>query len=124
MYTRDELGYKKRVKKKSKRPLDLTISCVLIVLFGFINIISMYIGVYKGIHTIYPAINALMVVFSFVSISGIWSMEKWGVITFPVVVLLKIIADAMFDAFSPWYLLGFVIALYFFRFYTKMKHSE
>jgi hypothetical protein len=124
MYTKDELGYKKRVKKKSKRPLDLTIVCILIVLFGFINIISMYIGVYAGIHTIYPAINALMIVFSFVAISGVWSMEKWGPISFPIVVLLKIITDVGFGEFSAWYLLGFIVALYFFRFYSKMKHSE
>lgn len=124
MYTRDELGYKKRAKKKSKRPLDLTIVCILIVLFGFANIISMYIGIYSGIHTIYPAINALMIVFSFVSISGVWSMEKWGVITFPIVVILKIIVDLLFGEFLPWYFLGIVISLYFFRFYPKMKHSE
>ena len=124
MYIKNELGYKKRVKKKSKRPLDLTIICILIVLFGFANIISMYIGVYSGHHTIYPAVNALMIVFSFVSISGVWSMEKWGPITFPIIVLMKILVDAAFGEFSPWYLTGFVIAIYFFRFYAKMKHSE
>jgi hypothetical protein len=124
MYTRDELGYKKRAKKKSKRPLDLTIVCILIVLFGFINIISMYIGIYAGIHTIYPAVNALMVVFAFVSISGVWAMERWGAITFPIVVILKIITDTIFGEFSAWYLIGLLISLYFFRFYPKMKHSE
>jgi hypothetical protein len=124
MYTKDALGYKKRVRKKSKRPVELSVICALIVLFGFINIISMYIGEYAGIHTIYPAVNALIIVFSFVSVSGVWSMEKWGPITFPVVVLLKIITDAVFGEFSAWYLLGFIIAFYFFRFYPNMKHSE
>lgn len=124
MYTKDELGYKQRVKKKIKRPLGLTIVCLSLILFGFINIISMYIGVYSGIHTIYPAVNALMIVFLFVSISGVWSMEKWGAITFPIVVLMKILVDIGFGEFSAWYLLGFVITLYFFRFYTKMKHTE
>lgn len=124
MYTKDELGYKKRVKKKSKRPFELSIICLLIVLFGFFNIISMYIGVYSGIHTIYPAINALVVVFSFVSISGVWNMERWGPITFPLVILLKITVDIIFSTFSAWYLIGFLIAFYFFRFYAKMKHSE
>ena len=73
MYTKDELGYKKRVKKKSKRPMELTIVCMLVVLFGFFNLIDMFIRVYPGIKTIYPALNALVIVFSFVSISGVWN---------------------------------------------------
>jgi hypothetical protein len=85
----------------------------------------MYIRVYPGIRTIYPALNALVIVFSFVSISGIWSMEKWGPITFPFIVLFKIMIDVIvLEKFNPWYLLGFIVAAYFFRFYTKMKHSE
>jgi len=125
MYTKDELGYKKRVKKKSKRPMDLTIVCALVVVLGFINLIDMYVRVYPGIRTIYPALNALVIVFSFVSISGIWSMEKWGPITFPFIVLFKIMIDVIvLEKFNPWYLLGFIVAVYFFRFYTKMKHSE
>jgi hypothetical protein len=124
MYTKDHLGYKKRIKKKSKRPIPLTVICVLLVLWGLFNLVSMYIRVYQGIHTIYPAINALMIVFLFVSVSGIWSMEKWGPITFPIVVLLKIIVDLIFGFYSSWYLLGFVLSIYFLRFYTKMRHTE
>ena len=125
MYTKDELGYKKRVKKKSKRPMELTIVCALVVLFGFINLIDMYVRVYPGIRTIYPALNALVIVFSFVSISGVWSMEKWGPITFHFIVLLKILIDLIvLGKFNAWYMLGFIVAVYFFRFYSKMKHSE
>jgi hypothetical protein len=84
----------------------------------------MYINLYKGVYAIYPAVNALMIVFSFVSISGIWSMEKWGAITFPVVVTIKIITDLIFSNFSGWYLLGYVVAIYFFTFYKQMRRSE
>jgi hypothetical protein len=124
MYTKDPLGYKRRLKKKSKRPLPITVLCVLIVLLGIWNLISMYINVYKGVYAIYPAANALMIVFSFVSISGIWSMEKWGAITFPVVVTIKIIIDLIFSVFSGWYLLGYVVAIYIFTFYKQMRRSE
>ena len=125
MYTKDELGYKKRVKKKSQRPMELTIVCALVVLFGFFNLVDMFIRVYPGIKTIYPALNALVIVFSFISISGVWSMEKWGPITFPFIVLFKIMIDVIvLGNLNPWYLLGFVVAVYFFRFFTKMKHSE
>jgi len=132
MYTKDELGYKKRLKKRSKRPMGLTIVCALVVLFGFIYLIEIYLNVPKmnlgehpGMKTIYPALNALVIVFSFVSISGVWSMEKWGPITFPFIVLFKILIDLLLlQKFNPWYLLGFVVAVYFFRFYKQMKHSE
>lgn len=124
MYTKDQLGYKRRLKNKSKRPLDITILCIFLVLLGLWNLVSMYINVYKGPYAIYPAANALMIVFSFVSISGIWSMEKWGTITFPIVVALKLITDLIFSTFNVWYLLAFVIAIYFFRYYKKMRRSE
>jgi hypothetical protein len=124
MYTKDQLGYKKRLKKKSTRPLPITIICILIVLWGIWNLVSMYINVYRGVYAIYPAVNALMIVFSFVSISGVWSMEKWGPITFPVIVTVKIITDLIFNTFTPWYLLGYVIAFYFFRHLKDMKRSE
>ena len=124
MYSKDQLGYKKRLKRKSVRPLPVTILCILIVSWGIWNLISMYINVYNGVYAIYPAVNALMVVFSFVAISGVWSMEKWGAITFPAIVTLKIIADLIFGTFIAWYLLGYVIAVVFLRYYPKMRKSE
>jgi len=125
MYTKDELGYKRKGKKKSKRPMELSIVCGLVVLYGMLNLILMYTPQYIETNAIYPAVNALVIVFSFVSISGIWSMEKWGPITFPFVVLLKIVMDfIILGKFNPWYLTGFIIAAFFFRFYHKMKHSE
>jgi hypothetical protein len=124
MQTKDELGYKKRSRKKSKRPLDLSIICVLVVLLGFYNIIDMFMHVYERVYTLYPALNALVVVFSFVSISGIWSMEKWGPVSFPFVVLLKILIDLIFGKFVVWYLLGLVLAIYFLRYLPKMRNVE
>jgi hypothetical protein len=124
MHNKDTFGYKRRLKKKSKRPPEITIICVLIVLLGLWNIVSMYINVYTGVYAVYPAINALMIIFSFVSLSGIWSMEKWGVISFPVVLTMKIISDLIFKTFNPWYLLGYLLSLYFFRYINSMRKSE
>ncbi|MFN9710123.1 MAG: hypothetical protein ACK55K_01775 [Bacteroidota bacterium] len=84
----------------------------------------MYINVYTGVYAIYPAVNALMIMLSFVSVSGIWSMEKWGPISFPIVVALKIICDLIFSMFNPFYLLGFLLSIVFFRYYSKMRRSE
>lgn len=124
MYVKDDLGYKRKVKRLPKRPALLTAVCILIVLFGFGNIISMYMRVYPGISTLYPALNALMVVFSFVAISGVWSMEKWGPISFPIVVTLKLLIDLVFSQFNPWYLLGYAVAGFFLIYYQKMRKTE
>ncbi|HMO31687.1 MAG TPA: hypothetical protein PKE07_01690 [Lacibacter sp.] len=124
MYVKDDLGYKRKVKRRAKRPGLLSFVCIMAVLFGFWTIISMFMKVYPGINTLYPAVNALMIVFGFVSISGIWSMEKWGPITFAMVILLKLLVDAIFNQFSSWWLLGFVVAGFFFLYYSKMKRTE
>ena len=124
MYVKDDLGYKKRVKLKSKRPAFLAAVCLVFVLWGFWHIISMFVKVYPGIYTLYPAANALMVVFGFVAISGIWSMEKWGPISFAIVVTLKILVDLIFEQFNPWYLLGYLLAGFFLLYLPKMKKTE
>jgi hypothetical protein len=124
MYVKNEYGYKKRVKKKTKRPAYITYLCLAVVAYGFWNIISSYIGVYSGFGTLYPAINALMVVFSFVAISGVWSMEKWGPISFPIVITLKLLVDLMWGHFNPWILLAFIPAAVFLSLFPKMKRGE
>lgn len=124
MYTKDELGYKKRVKKKIKRPDYITYLCFAVVAFGFWNLISSYIGIYQGFGTLYPAANALMIVFSFVAISGVWSMEKWGAISFPIVITLKLLIDLFWGHFNPWILLAFIPAAVFLSLLPKMKRGE
>lgn len=125
MHTKDQLGYKRRVvKKKSKRPLHITIICLVIVAYGFWSLISSYIGEYKDFGVLYPAANALMIVFTFVAISGVWSMEKWGPISFIIVVLLKLLTDALWGYFNVWMLLGFIPAVVFLLLIKKMKNVE
>jgi hypothetical protein len=124
MYVKDELGYKKRVKHRSKRPAFLAAVCLLFVLWGFWHIITMFVKVYPGIYTLYPAVNALMIVFGFVAISGIWSMEKWGPVSFVIVVALKLLVDTIFNQFNAWYLLGFVFAGFFLLYLPKMRKSD
>lgn len=96
MYTKDELGYKKKIRQKSKRPVFLTLLCYLFVIYGFAEIINSYVNTYQGMKTFYPAFNSLMVVFGFVAISGIWSMEKWGPVSFSIVFPLKFLVEIIF----------------------------
>lgn len=124
MYIKNEYGYKKRVKRKVKRPPLITALCLAVVAYGFWDIISSYIGIYSGFGTLYPALNALMIVFSFVAISGVWSMEKWGPISFAIVILLKLLLDALWGEFNYWVLLAFIPAAIFFTQFAKMKKTE
>jgi Na+/melibiose symporter-like transporter len=120
----DQFGYKKKGKRKVKRPPLITILCIAVIAYGFWSIISSYIGIYTGFGTLYPAINALMIVFSFVAISGVWSMEKWGPVSFAIVLALKLLSDAMWGKFNPWILLGIIPAAIFFMVFSKMKNTD
>jgi hypothetical protein len=124
MYVKDELGYKKRVKHKIKRPILITVLCISVVLFGFWSLISSYIGIYSGFGTMYPAANALMIVFSFVAISGVWVMEKWGPIAYNIVIALKLLIDAAFGHFNAWYLLAFVPGILFLIIMPRMRKTN
>lgn len=123
----DELGYKKRGRKRNPRPLLITILCSLLFAYGLWEIVYSFTGniVLKGgVDTLYPAINALMMVFAFVGLSGVWSMEKWGPISFVIVITLKLLVDAMFSHFSWWYALGYIPAVLFLLALPKMKKTE
>jgi hypothetical protein len=124
MHTKDHLGYKKRVKRKVNRPPLITFLCFVIAAVGFWSIIHNYITLYTGIGVLYPAVNAFMVILSFVAISGVWSMEKWGPVSFVIVVILKLLVDALWGQFNSWYLLAFIPAGIFFIRFSKMKNTE
>ncbi len=123
----DELGYKKKGRKRNPRPLLITILCSLLFAYGLWEIVYSFTGniVLKGgVDTLYPAINALMMVFAFVGLSGVWSMEKWGPVSFVIVITLKLLVDAMFSHFSWWYALGYIPAVLFLLALPKMKKTE
>lgn len=123
----DELGYKKKGRKRNPRPFLITILCSVLFAYGLWEIVYSFTGniVLKGgVDTLYPAINALMMVFAFVGLSGVWSMEKWGPISFVIVITLKLLVDAMFSHFSWWYALGYIPAVLFLLALPKMKKTE
>ena len=124
----DQYGYKKKGGKRSPRPQLVTILCVLLFAWGLWEIAYSYTGNTalnkSGVDTLYPAVNALMMVFSFVALSGVWSMEKWGPITFAIVLSLKILVDLMFGHFNTMYFIGFVPAILFLINMKKMRRTS
>lgn len=125
MEQRDQLGYKKRGKaRRSKRTPIITGLCIVLFAFGLFSIVNTYTGLYKGLDTLYPAVNALMIVFSFVGLSGVWAMEKWGPVSFAIVIALKNLMDLIFSNFHWYYLLGFIPAAIFLLAMPKMKNTD
>lgn len=124
----DQYGYKRKKGKKAPRPQLITILCVLLFAWGLGEIVYSYTGNTalnkSGIDTLYPAVNALMVVFSFVALSGTWSMEKWGPVSFVIVVTLKLFVDLLFGHFNPIYLLGYIPAAIFLLALKKMRRTD
>jgi hypothetical protein len=122
---RDQLGYKSRSKsRRSKRPPLITAFCIALFALGLFNIVYTFTGLYKGLNTMYPAVNALMIVFSFVGLSGVWAMEKWGPVSFVIVVALKVLVDLIFGNFQWYILLGFIPAALFLLAMPKMKNTD
>ncbi len=123
----DELGYKKRGRKKNPRPQLINVLCLLLFAYGLWEIVYSFTGniVLKGgVDTLYPAVNALMVVFGFVGLSGVWAMEKWGPISFVIVITLKLITDAIFGHFNWMYALGYIPAVIFLLALPKMRNTD
>ncbi len=123
----DDLGYKKRSIRKKTRPSLVSFLCVLLFAYGLWAIAYSFTGnivTRTGLDTVYPAVNALMIVFSFVALSGIWAMEKWGPVSFVIVLVLKLLIDLIFGHFNWLILLGFIPASVFLLILPKMKNTD
>ena len=124
----DQYGYKRKKGKRTPRPQLITILCVVLFVWGLAEIVYSYTGNTalnkSGIDTLYPAMIALMVVFSFVALSGTWCMEKWGPISFAIVVTLKLGVDLFFGHFNPIYIIGYIPAAIFLLSLKKMRKTD
>lgn len=124
----DQYGYKRKRSQKSPRPLLITVLCLLLFAWGLWEIVYSFTGNTasntSGFNTLYPAVNALMMVFSFVAVSGVWSMEKWGPVSFIIVLTLKLLVDLFFGQFNWWYMMGYAAAVVFLLAMSKMRNSE
>ena len=104
-----------------KRPLLVTLSCALLFSFGLIVIVYTFTGVLATYGKFYSAINVLFIIIMFAGLSGVWSMEKWGVWTYLAILVLKFGVDIWIDAFKWWELLLILPLILFFRCFKLMK---
>jgi len=113
--------YRSQKANQVSPPLTIKILCGLLFAYGIFEIIYTFSGAYGHLHVAYSAINAFIVVLSFVALSGVWAFEKWGSIAFALVIALKAGSDLLFGNFQLWQLLSVLPAIIFLAAYKQMK---
>lgn len=111
--------------KLSKRPLIISIICIL----GFIWIVFTFPGIcspfMKKIGSWVPAIYGFIIAFSFISYVGIWHMKKWGVHLYVLTICVKISFFFTADLIDRgvWAGIGASVAfmISFARYYNRMS---
>lgn len=99
----------------------LKVNCGLMYVYGLFQIIYTFTGAYGHVHVAYSAANAFMIILSFVALSSVWSLEKWGALSFLGVLLLSYLSDFFFGNFRWWTLAGLVPAFLFFFLLRRIR---
>jgi hypothetical protein len=100
----------KRFTKLSKRPVLLTVLCVL----GFVWIVFAFPGILspdlKRHGAAYPPLLGLLIALQFMAFVGVWHLKRWGVHLFIYVFLSKTILLLLIDDVST---IGTILSILF-----------
>jgi len=97
-----------------QRPALMTGIISTLFVLGILTVIYAFTGAYAPFGIYYPAANVFLIILMFAGLSGLWSMEKWGLWLFLVFVVLKLILDLWTGAFQYAELILVVAALVLF----------
>ena len=103
------------------RPGIITALCSALLAAGTFNIIYTFTGIYAPYGLFYSAAHTLLTVVIFAAVSGIWTMEKWGVYVFLACLAIKFCLDFYTGAFKYWELVLLVPAIVFIMHVKRMK---
>ncbi|MBI3500868.1 MAG: hypothetical protein HY063_03655 [Bacteroidetes bacterium] len=107
-----------------KRPVILTIICILGILWSLLNFIFVFSPFIRKISEMAPAIYGIIVAVQFISFIGTWHMKRWGVHLFIAAFFAKIIFSIMIDDVSY---VGIVFSVaftvFFLIFYKRMDEE-
>jgi hypothetical protein len=108
----------------NKRPVVLSVICVIGFVWVLFNIPSMFSPEIKRLSDWYPALIGIITAINFICYIGVWYMKKWGVELF----LLNFFADqSLFIAIGKFGALhcfmGTVSLILFLIFYRKMDQN-
>lgn len=104
-----------------RRPVIITALCSALLAAGIFNIIYTFTGVYAPYGLLYSAGHTLITIIIFASVSGVWSMEKWGVYLFLACLAVKFGLDVFTGAFKIWEIILLVPAIVFLAHLKNMK---
>lgn len=107
-----------------KRPVILTIICILGILgslVGFIYVFSPYV---RKIGDWVPAIYGIIIAIKFISLVGVWHMKKWGVHLFLCSFFSDIIFAMLSSGINYFALVFSIIFIIFFLIYYRRMDDE
>jgi hypothetical protein len=81
------------------RPRWITVTVSLLFAAGIFNILVAFTGATARYGMFYPALQLLFTIGYLLALSGIWEMERWGLILFPIILTAALAADIYLGAF-------------------------
>lgn len=103
------------------RPWPVTLLCSLLAFMGILAILHAFSGATAVHGMFHPAIRAIACLALFTSLSGAWSMEKWGLAATIISSLSFIGVDMLFGAFHPIALTLPIAAICLLPYWRKFK---
>ena len=104
-----------------KRPVILTIICVIGILWSLLNFIFIFSPFIRKISEVAPAIYGIIVAVQFISFIGTWHMKRWGIHLYIAAFFSKIIFSMMIDDVSyVGIVLSVIFTVFFLIFYRRM----
>lgn len=107
-----------------KRPIILSVICILGILWSLVNFIFVFSPFVRKISEAAPAVFGIIVATQFISFIGIWHMKRWGVHLYIASFFAKQIFTIVIDDFGIFAAVGVGLSVLFFIFllvfYRKM----
>lgn len=106
------------MSEQNARPRWITLTAGLLFAAGIFNILVAFTGATARYGMFYPAAQVLLTIGYLTALSGIWEMERWGLILLPVVLAAALATDLYLGAFRYSGLLVWVAVI---AFWTQRK---
>jgi hypothetical protein len=111
----------KETKTSSPRPWPVTAASYSLFCVGIAQLIYSFTGAMAPYGRFYSAIQAFLIVVMIAAVSGVLSMERWGLWLFLGVLASKFTVDVLSGAFHPAMLLWALPAIVFLRYIRQMN---
>ena len=87
------------------RPRWISVTAGLLFAAGIFNILMAFTGATARYGMFYPAVQVLLTIGYLTALSGLWEMERWGLILLPFVLVAALVTDLWLGAFRYYNLL-------------------